>query len=396
MKKFKLFTIALAVIILFSVMFMAVRSNASELEDAEIEKAQITSVTEEDTLETIGETPEIYKGDLYVVFGEDDVNATSYVMDKYVDGNVFIFGNDVTITGQINGSLFVCASKVTISEDAYIVCHTFVAAQEFNISGITTDLYAAVGNFNFDSKGIVSRDLKLATSNAVLRGSVGRDVNMAASSIDVYEDEENSFYVGGNLEYTSGSEIEHINDITVKGEIKYTQEEIEEESNSDIIKEKVFEAIKNVVFTLVIYLLLICLAPKFIKKSKEYASTRALLAGAIGLAFTIVIPIIAFVLLFTIVGVTTAIIAILVYIIVLMINSAVVAVAINEMIASKVEALNSTWKKIFMIIPVSLVMYLIRLIPYVGGLISAVIFLVGIGIVILYQFDKRKKETEIE
>ena len=395
MKKFKLFTITLAVIMLFSVMFMAVKSNATELEVDEKEKAQVQSASEEDGLETIGGTPDIYKGDLYVAFGEDDLNSTSYVMDKYVDGNVFIFGNDVTITGQINGSLFVCASKVKIDEDAYIVCHTFVAAQEFEMSGVTTDMYAACGNFNFDSQGVVSRDLKLATTNAVLRGSVGRDVDMAASSIDLYEDEENSFFVGGNLKYTSGSEAEHIDDIIVKGEITYTQENNEEEdSNKIVLGDIALGAIKNIVFTLVIYLLLIFLAPKFIQKSREYAGTRALLSGAIGLAFTIIIPIVSFVLLFTVVGVSAAVLAVLIYVIVLMINSAIVTVAVNELIVNKFEMLNSTWKKILMIIPVSLVIYLIKQIPYIGGLISVIIFFVGVGISILYQFDKRKKEEE--
>ena len=86
----------------------------------------------------------------------------------------------------------------------------------------------------------------------------------------------------------------------------------------------------------------------------------------------------------------------MVYFIALLINSSVVTVAINEFVSSKINAINSTWKKILMIIPVSAVIFLIRQIPIIGSWITIAIFLVGIGITVLYQFDKRKIEEVSE
>ena len=71
-----------------------------------------------------GEQVDIYEGDLYIFENKP------YTMDKMVDGNVFIFGKDVTITGQVNGAVYVCASgTLTIDENAYIGSDLFAFAK---------------------------------------------------------------------------------------------------------------------------------------------------------------------------------------------------------------------------------------------------------------------------
>ena len=175
------------------------------------------------------------------------------------------------------------------------------------------------------------------------------------------------------------------------GEVKYTEQK-ENETNENVVFDYIYRICENAIFALVIYVLIIFLAPKFAEKSKEYVSTRALLAGGIGAAFTIIVPIIALILLLTGIGVSLAFGTIMVYFIALLINSSVVTIAINEFISSKIDVINSTWKKILLIIPVSAVIFLIRQIPIIGSWVTIVIFLVGIGITVLYQFDKRKKE----
>ena len=198
-------------------------------------------------------------------------------------------------------------------------------------------------------------------------------------------------FVGNNLNYSSNSEIEHAEDITVRGEIKFEKDE-EEVEDKNVVLDYVMDALQNIVFSIAIYAILIFLAPKFVEKSKEYLSTRGLLATAIGLAFTIIVPIVAIVLLFTGIGVSLAFTFAFVYILVLMLSTAIVTITINEYVCGKVEKLNSTWKKILMIIPVALVLYLIKQIPFLGGIVSIVVFFAGVGIVILYQFSKRKKD----
>ena len=339
------------------------------------------------------EMADIYSGDLYVLFNENnDYNSSTYVMDKNVDGNVFIFGQDVKITGRINGSLFVFASTVTIEESAYVGCHVFAFADRITMSGFTYDMYAAATEFQLTQSGVAYRDLKVSADTAYLYGSVGRDINIAGNNIDVYADSDNCLYVAGNINYTSTKVIEDLDKITVNGEINYT-EAVEDTTNENEVANYIYDGLENTVFTLVAYLLLIFLAPKFIEKSREYVSTKTLLAAAIGVAFTILLPVAAFILLFTTLGISISFTALMIYFIILMINSAVVTITVNEFIASKIPAINATWKKILMIIPVSLVIFILRQIPYhVGTIITVIILFVGVGITVLYQFDKRKND----
>lgn len=407
MKKIKILSLILAIVLLATITLFGTNSYATEGENPDAmhtttgeEGDDLTALlTQEDHDENSEEAAEedIYEGDLYVFFGEDERTATTYVMDKMVDGNVFIFGNDVKITGKINGSLYVFATKLTIEEDAYIAMDLYAFAQDITMSGYAFDVYAACKSFDMTKTGIAYRDLKLAATDAHLIGAIGRDIDLAANNITVYDDEENNLFVGRNLSYTSENEIEHINDITVRGEVKFEKEANEaKEEKRNVIGDYIVDAVTEIVFTLVIYAALIFLAPKFVEKSKEYISTRGLLAAAIGLAFTILVPIVAFILLFTVVGLPLAFTMAMIYAVVLMINCAIVTTAINEFICGKFEKINSTWKKILMIIPVALVLFLIKQIPFLGGLVSVVVFFVGVGIIVLYQFDKRRKEKVTE
>lgn len=384
--KFKLLTFLLAIAIMFSVFSVITKAYATSIESSE--GVSLTATPEETK-----ETPEIHEGDLYVFFGEGDNTSQKYVMDKYVSGNVFIFANEVEITGRVDGALFVCANKITISDTAEIASHIYAAGQEITMSGFTYDMYAAAEKFEMTDKAVLYRDIKLAANDIVLRGTIVRNVDLTGNKIDVYESESKNLYVGGNFNYSSAKEIEHINDITVKGKVNFTEEK-EEEPQSSSISDYVFDAIQNTIFTIAVLGLLLFLAPKFVEKSKEYISTRGLLAGAIGLAFVILVPVVAFILLITFVGLPIAFASLIVYVLVFMLNSAIVSIALNEFIASKVEAINSTWKKLLMIIPVSLVLFVLEKIPFVGGWVSAIVFLVGIGIIVLYQFDRRKKVEE--
>lgn len=368
---------------------MPISENSEENQDTDAEEmsGQGMQILSEDDFK-------LNEGDLFVLFNEEGATDTTYVMDKFVEGNAYIIADSVKITGQINGALFVLAKNVEIAEGSDIVTHAYICAENITMSGFTTDLYAVTENFNFTNSGIINRYLKMATVSAKLFGTVGKDVNLTASDIDVYEDDENVFTCHGNFNYSSQSEISEIDKAKISGEVKYTEEK-NAEPVAPSIGDYISDAAENVVFMVVIYALTIFLAPKFVEKSKEYASKRSLLAFGIGIAFTILLPIIAFILLFTMFGAGVALALVIAYFGIIMINSAIVTIVINEFVCTKVPECNEMGKKIAMIIPVSLVIYIIRQIPIIGGIASLIIFFVGVGITVLYQFDKREKKKEI-
>lgn len=325
---------------------------------------------------------ELYEGDLYIASTDME-----YVMDKAVNGNVFIVGKNVKITGQIYGSLFVFSDKVTIDKDAYITSHIFTCADTVSISGTMFDVYSASRNLIVNENTIIYRDIKGVAENVYLGGIVERDVSLTAEKIEISE-QENGLMIGRNFTYETENELTGLDKARILGEtkfIKYVEE------NGNVVSDYIVSAVGTVLFDIVLYMLLLFLAPKFIEKSKEYVSTKGLLAFAIGLAFTIIVPILAFILMITGVGAGLGMFAIFVYATVLMMNAFIVAATANEFIASKIKISEDKLKKSLLLIPVSLVIWGLRKLPVVGTGISILVFLCGIGIVILYQFDKRRK-----
>lgn len=401
MKRLKIFTVGLIIFCLSIGFCNSVMGTDATSEDINMQDSARTVqeegepvVTSEDGTEPINEDndentdadhlhdqSEIHEGDLYI-FQND------YVMDELVDGNVFIFGRNIKITGQVNGSVFVCADKVELEKDSYIACHLFVAAEEVIMNGMALDVYSASNTLKLGSDTLIYRQIKSVASNVNLAGTIGRDAEIFANKIDV--DKENlSIY--GNLNYEAKNEIENAKDF-VEGEVIFKESKEHTESAGEIALDYVFSVIGTIIFDVLIYLSLIFFAPKFVKKSKEYVSTKGMLAFVIGLAFIFGVPVIAFLLCLTGVMSGIAMFALAIYATVLMVNALVVSTTANEFIANKLK-IEDKFKKVLMIIPVSIVLWGVRQIPFVGPIISAVVCLLGIGIVVLYQFDRRKEQA---
>lgn len=406
MKKTKILTLILSLMMILSVFCINTKVIAEELtpEDMARTDGEGEPVVTSDNIDQINEgediiTPEdddhnhdtsnVHEGDLYIVD-----NSREYVMDKVVDGNVFIVGKNVRITGSVNGSLFVCSSgKLTIDEDAYVACHVFAFAETINLKGVTFDVYLAGININVEESSIIYRDIRATSENIYISGTIGRDALLNASKVSV-PDEEEKLIINGKLNYSAKNEISNIDKAYIQGGATFTKIRETEDKELNIVSNYVFSAIGTVVFDVILYMFLLFFAPNFIKKSKEYVSTKGLLALPIGLGFTVLMPLLAFICMLT--GVLGGLggLVIFVYLSALMINAFIVSVVANEFIASKINLENDNIKKVLLLLPVSFVIWAVRKLPFVGGWISAAVFLAGVGIITFYQFDKRRKSEE--
>lgn len=328
------------------------------------------------------ENHNIHEGDLYVV-----AKNREYVMDKMVDGNVFIFANSVKVTGAVNGSLFICASNIEIDKEAYIACPVFVVADKVVVNGMVLDMYSLSNTLKLGESATVYRQMIASASKMELAGIVGRDAFLYGKDVNVTDE---SFTVYGNLSYEAKKEIENKDRLNVEGETKFKAFTENEENAGDVILDYVFSAIGTVAFDIILYLCLLFLAPKFVNKAKEYVSTRGLLAFAIGLAFFVIVPIISLLFLMTGILGGLGVFGMFIYGAILMINAFAVVVVANEFIADKFKV-EDKLKKGLLLLPVSLVLWALRKIPVIGTWISIIVCLGGIGVVLLYQFDRRKE-----
>lgn len=338
------------------------------------------------TLSTTGalNNAEIHKGDLFL-------SEQNSVLSDEVDGNAFVMSNSARIDSKINGDLFILASDVEIAENAVIDGNIFVGASNVKIYGkINRDAYIACQDLLLGSSAIIGKSLNAVAANISLEGTIERNANLSVDYLNMLST--NGPAIKGDLNYSSAN-AGNWGDGFVGGNINYTPVAKEETKQVDI-SSYINKLVKTLILTLLTALIILWLLPNYIDKSKDMLSHKTLPTILCGFAGLFLVPIIILILMLTLIGFVPAIILLLIYIIALIIASSVLSVTIGRIIA---ELTNNTGKSktILFSLLASLVIWLLKLIPIVGGFISFIVLILGLGILVYGLFYKQKVEEQV-
>ncbi len=314
--------------------------------------------------------------DLYRV--DNDV-----VVSEMVDGNAFVVGNNVTLSGEINGDFFVIANKLVIEENSYIYGSLLACAPSITVNGNVYDTYALANDFTLGNIGYIARDAKIASNSIALNGTIGRNANLFVNSLTFPDVSENTA-IGGNLNYTSPSEAE-IPEGIVSGDTQFTLEVVDDNGEFDIasiIVSCINSVLSAVLYSLIVVLLMVWLTPNFIQKSGNIMRKKTPISLAIGLLvfFGAIIGAIAF--LFLTYGLGSAISIAVIALLVLLwsISETVFALAGARLLANKLHKDKNLSIVLFTLLNVFII-NLIKLIPFVGTVVSFVINIIGLGFI---------------
>lgn len=365
LKLFAILLIVLTIISSFSLCF------AEETNETTTDVSTTTEETSEDTSEE-----EIYEGDLYLF----DSNV---VMDQLVDGNVYIMGNNITISGQVNGNLFVFGDSIKF-DNCYVRYSIYACAMDIYYDGACNDLYVATQNLEMTYDSYVVRDVKAMSNNTILKAAIGRDVDLQTNSADFGSGEEVPI-IYGNLRYSANAE-KTFEDGIVEGDITYT-------ANNNIIA-TILLFVTSVVTVLVIYALLNKFNPKCINKLK-YSPIEILKAFGIGLLTIIIAVAIAILLFFTTIGINLALIILAILVLFKLLAVPTVTVFVTNLLKPVLKIEKSIIYYLVLVL-VSVILCALTLIPfYVGTAISAIITVLGYGLII-FNFLPKKEISEEE
>lgn len=339
-----------------------------------------TTSSDETTTET---EEEIHEGDLYLF--ENDVT-----MDKLVDGNVYIMGKNINITGQVNGNLFVFGDSIKF-DDCYIRYSVYACANNIYYNGACNDLYAVSKKIEMTYDSYVVRDVKISANSTILKAAIGRDVDLQTNSIDFGADSQVPV-IYGNLRYSANQEKELSDDI-VKGDITYSSSSI---FSKDSIKDKVLDILLAfglvIVTSLVIYALLNKFKPNCVDKL-NYTPITLLKALGIGLLTIIAIAVISLILIITSVGAKLGLILILSLILIFLFAMPIVSILITNLLKPILKIEKSLMYYVVLAL-VSIVLYGLTLIPFVGFVFSIIIKALVCGIIVIAFIQTRKLSDE--
>lgn len=384
----KLIVAILVVLLLVSTISFATNENVTPISAEQNVVSSDNNVTEENAEGAA--TPEIHDSDLYLF--DDNI-----VMDQLVDGNVFLFGNNIEITGKVNGSLYVFGNKVTFKSGSYVVHTIYACANEVYFEGDANDLYVVCNTLNMTYDSFIVRDLRVGANNFTYSGGVGRNAYVAADNFTFTTEDENDGIIFGDLNYSSKSQLDLSKEF-VQGNLNYTEisDVSYEPTVKDIIINKLTDLLISLFTTVVVFLLVLWLAPKFMEKSSSFVSSKALPAFGIGLVALIVIPIVAICLMISAIGISVAFALLGLYVSMLLICTAIVNTCITNKIKEKFN-FSQKYQTALALIVTTIVVWALQQIPYIGGFIGFILVVTGLGTMFMYLFTKNKKaETKAE
>ena len=373
--KFKtLLVLTITFILLFCPFVMADDEDIDEMDNEYAEETDaISGETQNDSSK---------ENDVYIF--DNDVT-----LDYPVSGNVFIFANNVNIKSKIEGDLFVCAKNLTI-ENAYVYNNVFVAAENFKLNGVVFDLYSACSKVDIGEDGYVYRDMHSGSNEINILGKIGRNAYISCNKISLASngDDSESATIYGDLNYSSTSEA-NISEDLVGGKVNFTPLSVK---STNTWKDILISIITSIIFVVLIYLAITWLAPNFKKKLDDTLTKNIGAVIGLGILALIVIPVIAFVLLITSVGATAALLLGTLYGVLLAISSTIFIIAISAIISNKVNV-NNIFAKIGIVAGLTLIISLLKLVPYLSTIITIICVWLGTGITVKQLLPSKNSEN---
>ena len=309
---------------------------------------------------------------------------TNIEISEIVDGNVFAYGNSVKITGEIYGNLFVFANSLDIAKEAIIHGSVFTYATDITVSGIVSDIYAMSNNFSLKGNGILARNLYLNSSNVSLSGQISRDAFINTENLSFENNDK--VVVKGNLNYTSKQEVQ-IPENSIGGTVNYTPIKTNTEN---LILSKIYSILTALVFSFVLIMLSIWILPNFKTRACEIISKKSFKAFGIGLLVFFGTIIASFILLISTYGfgASIAVFAIVLLILCSVISNTVFSIAIGKLLANKFNFTKNIAFVVLALVTV-LVIELVKLIPYIGGPITFITTVIGLGILCINAYKRK-------
>lgn len=311
--------------------------------------------------------------------GNDEITSSS----KTINGNQFLAGNKLTIEDEvINGDVYLAGNQIRIKDDVVVNGNVFVAGSNIEIEGrIERDLYAMGQYVLVDEDAVIGYAAYIGGDEVEIKGTINRDLNIGGNDISVKD----TASILGDLNYSSTNEG-NISEKAVEGKINFDKQVVRTKTTTEIAMDYCMSLLRNIVFVLFIFIFALLVFPRFVKYSKEYVGLKLFKSFGIGLASIIILPIWAIFLIILNVTMNLGLFLIPVYIVAL-------AVAESAFIISIASKINEKYSKIKLpvwVLLMTLVIWLIKQIPVVGGIAVLFIMLSGFGIIIQSLFRKKQ------
>ncbi len=366
---------------------MPITTDDAPIDTAENSSSENLNVSSDNSIANadVNSEENYQKGDVYLTGGD-------ITIDYIVDGNLFVCANSVTINSQIGGDAFIIANNLIIDEEGYIFSNLFTTCNNIEIKGVVYDVYAITQNLSI-SNGYIYRDLRTTCNTLTINGTVGRNAFVNCSSINFNTDGNNLGIIYGDLNYTSNQEIS-IPENVVNGNTNAKQSNNETTIQSTIAS-YILDLGSFLAFILIIWLICLFIAPKFLKSTNNYIGKKSLSILGFGILALIAIPVLCIILILLRLTSAISLLIFSLYVLSIIISKALFTIMVNNYVCSKLN-INKNLATFGMLIITGIVIWALGLIPYVGAIISFITVILGLGLLVVSILPKKQNKENTE
>lgn len=290
-------------------------------------------------------------------------------IDATVNGDIICAAQTITVTGKVSGDIRVAGQTVNVNSD--LSRNASIAGQDVTISKeakVGRDLQIAGETLNID--GAVGRDLSVESGKTYINNTIGRNANVNAAEKLILQD---SATINGNLKYSSPVKLVKTGSANVEGTTTYTKIDSDKTASRDWLV--IWQLYVLLGLTLV-SVVLVTLFPQAFRRLSDIAGKKLGWAFLTGFVAMFAVPIVIFSFFISLIGIPFALILILLWILALVITFPLAFYIVGARVLPKLHP-------VLMILIISLVIGVIQILPFIGGLITFALYLLGSGTLLL-------------
>lgn len=339
------------------------------------------------------------RDDLYISGGNIEVNDT-------INGDLIIFGGSIIVNGDVKGDLILLGGQIDIN--GLVDGTARIAGGDIFIKGtIKKDLMIASGNLTLNEKSRIGRDIVLGVGRSRISGSVGRRIIGGSSDMVI------DGSVNGDVVVTT-NELKIGRGAVIDGDLKYTSEnKASISSSADIGGEVhsrrppvgrrtvnrqvagVLNFLVSIVWLMVLGTVMLALFPSYayrVNENLEDFPWKSLIWGILALILT---PIIAGLLVITIIGFPLALILFFIYLFGIYISKIYFGHFLGKRILGRIRGTGSHW--FWSLLLGIMIILILAKIPILGPIIRVVVVIFGLGAIVfsLYQMFSESRTENI-
>ena len=327
-----------------------------------------------------------------------------------VDGNLYLGGSEISLDGaKISGDLFVGATNLSIKNTE--VSNLYLASGTLTIENtkISGDLIVGSGQVTLDETTEINGGVLIGSGVSILESKIHDDVVIGGGEVKI------NGKFDGNLQVRAGSLVVRKNtEILGRVNYRYSKEGKKAQISQDakilggfvekqIITNPKFEKflpnLSSFIFSLlmswVVGLVLVLLAPLCMRRTAEILQNKPWASLGWGALVLFLGPVLILILLISVLGVPLALIFMGFYFLLVYLAKFFVAVWLGSKILKSMEKKHlPIWEMALGI----LIIYLLGIIPILGGWIKFLVLLFGLGMLVVKigeSYQQMRKKSEI-